>query len=172
MQPAVPLCHPSQYTAYLQQGPSLLHLSHNSAAIHLHLSATLWAPWGQESHITSFLCFLNTQDCTWSGMMIKEHFSKQTHESLFSLAETISGIGTNRHETKGHYETWLTCLSSQGMITALSNRVYFQDTPSRQWGAHCLSRFLQLQNPQFLQGTWTARVRVHFPVSLQWSSSW
>ena len=39
-------------------------------------------------------------------------------------------------------------------------------------GVHCLSHLLQLQNPQFLQGTWTARVWVHFPVCLQWSSSW
>ena len=57
-------------------------------------------------------------------------------------------------------------------MTALSNGVYFQDIPSRSWGVHCLSHLLQLQNPQFLQGTWTARVWVHFPVCLQWSSSW
>ena len=30
-----PLRHPSQYTSCLQQGSSLLHLSHNSATIHL-----------------------------------------------------------------------------------------------------------------------------------------
>lgn len=143
---------------------------HTTARLFTHtsLSAKLWAPWGQRPRISSFLCLLNTQDCTWSAQwtLTKEHFSKWTNEPLFSLAETISGVRTNRHEMKeGHSERWLRCLSYQGTETASSNRVYFQDTQSRLWGVYCSCPLLQLQNSQFLQGTWTVSKRMYFPVS-------